>query len=292
MKRLFMFFLIMSAIVAGLWWLYNKPAVIPRKPQGHTRPKVLHPESRRLAGKELHPGKSLSQLEPSISHRKIAIIIDDIGNVLLPVEELIKIDAPLTFSILPHCPYSISSAEDIHRAKREILLHLPMEPLSYPRVNPGKGVLLLRMDSEELLRQLDDDIDAVPYISGVNNHMGSRFMADEKDLTVIMREMRKRNLFFVDSRTTSDTKGEKVASITGLPCLSRNVFIDNVQDYEATLKILLNLSSSGETKPLIVIGHPYGTTIKALKEAVPLLRQSGVEIVPVSHLLSRGTSTS
>ncbi|MGD0277179.1 MAG: divergent polysaccharide deacetylase family protein, partial [Syntrophales bacterium] len=134
MKRLFMFFLIMSAIVAGLWWLYNKPAVIPRKPQGHTRPKVLHPESRRLAGKELHPGKSLSQLEPSISHRKIAIIIDDIGNVLLPVEELIKIDAPLTFSILPHCPYSISSAEDIHRAKREILLHLPMEPLSYPRV--------------------------------------------------------------------------------------------------------------------------------------------------------------
>jgi hypothetical protein len=292
MKRLLVFFLMMSAVATGLWWLYHKPAVIPQKPQGHARSKILHPESQRFTGKETHPGESLSQLEPSISHRKIAIIIDDIGNVSLPVEELIKIDAPLTFSILPHCPYSISSAEDIHRAKREILLHLPMEPLSYPRANPGKGALLVRMDSEELLRQLDGDIDAVPYVSGVNNHMGSRFMADEKGLTVIMREMRKRNLFFVDSRTTSDTKGEKVASITGLPCLSRNVFIDNVQDYEATLKILLNLSSGGEKKPLIVIGHPYGTTIKALREAVPLLKQRGVEIVPVSHLLSRGPGTS
>jgi polysaccharide deacetylase 2 family uncharacterized protein YibQ len=290
-----MLFLIAMALATGLWWIYQKQVVAPRKvPDVHMRSRHKNRlrDSRNVTEGKQRPDQLFSSVESSVPHRKIAIIIDDIGYNPLSMEELIKIDASLTFSILPHCPYSISSAEDIHRAKREILLHLPMEPLSYPRVNPGKGVLLLRMDSEELLRQLDDDIDAVPYISGVNNHMGSRFMADEKDLTVIMREMRKRNLFFVDSRTTSDTKGEKVASITGLPCLSRNVFIDNVQDYEATLKILLNLSSSGETKPLIVIGHPYGTTIKALKEAVPLLRQSGIEIVPVSHLLSRGTGTS
>ena len=83
-------------------------------------------------------------------HRKIAIIVDDIGYNPLPMEELIKIDAPLTFAILPYCPYSISSAEDLHKAKREILLHLPMKPLSYPRINPGKGALLLRMDREKL----------------------------------------------------------------------------------------------------------------------------------------------
>ncbi len=292
MKRLIMFFLIISVIAAGLWWLYNKPAVIPQKPQGHIQSKVLPNESQRLEEEKLHPEKSVSNLEPSVSHRKIAIIIDDIGNSLLPVKDLIKVDAPLTFSILPYCPYSISSAEYIYKAKREILLHLPMEPLSYPRANPGKGALFVQMNSKELLRQLDDDIDAVPYISGINNHMGSRFMADEKGLIVIMSELRKRNLFFVDSRTTSDTKGEKVASITGLPCLSRNVFIDNAQDYETTLNILLNLSSTGEKKPLIVIGHPYDTTIRALKEAVPLLKQRGFEIVPVSHLLSRETGGS
>ena len=89
------------------------------------------------------------------------------------------------------------------------------------------------------------------------------------------------------------TPGEKkLPGITGLPYLSRNVFIDNDQDYEATLRILLNLSSSREKKPAVVIGHPYGTTIKALKEAVPLLKQRGIEIVPVSHLFSKGTGTS
>lgn len=295
MKKLVTLFLIAVTLATGLWWIYQKQAVAPRKVQDihiRARHKNHLRESRNITNGKGRPDHLFSSIEPSIPHRKIAIIVDDIGYNQLPMGELIKIDAPLTFAILPHCPYSISSAEDLHRAKREILLHLPMEPLYYPRANPGKGALLLRMDSEELLRQLDDDIDAVPYISGVNNHMGSRIMADEEDLTIIMREMRKRNLFFIDSRTTSDTRGEKIARNTGLPYLSRNVFIDNDQDYEATLKILLNLSSSGEKKPVVVIGHPYGTTIRALKEAVPLLKQRGVAIVPVSHLLSRGSGTS
>jgi polysaccharide deacetylase 2 family uncharacterized protein YibQ len=116
--------------------------------------------------------------------------------------------------------------------------------------------------------------------------MGSRFMADEEDLAVVMSEIRKRHLFFVDSRTTSDTKGEKVAKMTGLPYLSRRIFIDNDQDHEATLRILLNLASGDEKDPVVIIGHPHRSTIQALKEAIPRLNRRGVDIVPVSHLLS------
>jgi hypothetical protein len=215
----------------------------------------------------------------------VAIIIDDIGNSRSSVEELIKIDAPLTFAILPFCPYSNSSAEEIHRARREIILHLPMEPLSYPRANPGKGTLLVQMNKDELIRQFEQDIDAVPYITGINNHMGSRFMTDEESLKIIMGGISKRHLFFIDSRTTSDSKGEKVARMTGLPCLSRKIFIDNSQDYNATLNILLNLASGND--PILVIGHPYHSTVLALKDALPRLKRSGVEIVSVSDLFLR-----
>lgn len=163
-----------------------------------------------------------------------------------------------------------------------------MEPLSYPRANPGKGALLVRMNKDELIRQFEEDIHAVPYAIGVNNHMGSRFMTDEEGLKIVLDEIRKKQLFFIDSMTTSYSKGELVARITGVPCLSRNIFIDNSQNYDATLRILLNLASGNKQDHVVVIGHPYHSTILALKEAVPRLKRSGVKIVPVSDLLPGG----
>ncbi|MGP8152554.1 MAG: hypothetical protein ACLQBQ_00180 [Smithella sp.] len=99
-KSLLIFVVIISILTACLWWLHHKPAFISQKPLGHVRSKVQIPESRKHAREQLSPGKAFSRIEPSALHRKVAIIIDDIGNSRLSVEELIEIDAPLTFSIL------------------------------------------------------------------------------------------------------------------------------------------------------------------------------------------------
>jgi uncharacterized protein len=216
---------------------------------------------------------------------RIAIIIDDIGNDLKPVRELLKIDAQITFAILPLCSHTHDAAEMLHKAGRETLLHLPMEPTSYPREKPGNGALFTDMNDRELLFQLDKNLASVPHVSGVNNHMGSKFMTDEDKLRLIFDRLKKNNLFFVDSRTTTDSKAEKASDTVGLPMASRRIFLDNRRSYKEISKVLLEVAEDKDVAPVIIIGHPYPETIRAIKDAIGILKAKGVTIVPVSQLI-------
>jgi polysaccharide deacetylase 2 family uncharacterized protein YibQ len=222
-----------------------------------------------------------------LPYKQISIIIDDIGYDLGPVRELLKIDADITFAILPLCSHSRESAEMLHQARRETLLHLPMEPNSYPKERPGDGALFTAMNSEELIFQLEKDLASVPYVSGVNNHMGSKFMVDEDKLVLVFNKLKKKKLFFVDSRTTAGTKASAAAEKVNIQMASRKVFIDNDRDYNEIYKKLLEIAqNSSDVSPVIIIGHPYPETIRAIKDATRVLRQKGILIVPVSKLIN------
>ncbi|HNY49149.1 MAG TPA: divergent polysaccharide deacetylase family protein [Smithella sp.] len=219
--------------------------------------------------------------------REVAIIIDDIGYDLDAVRELLKIKADLTFAIVPFQRHSREAAELFHKAKKETLLHLPMEPVSYPDEKPGEGALFTDMSDEEIALQLRKNFTAVPHVSGVNNHMGSKFMMDEKKLSVVFRELKKRNMFFVDSRTSADTKTAAANGNAGLKIGERKVFIDNHRDYNKIYANLMNVADGADISAEIIIGHPYPETVRALKDATKIMRQKGVSIVPVSRLVNK-----
>ncbi|RJP56223.1 MAG: divergent polysaccharide deacetylase family protein [Deltaproteobacteria bacterium] len=219
---------------------------------------------------------------------KVAIVIDDLGYNNGNAEELLKIDAPLTFSIFPHGPYSKSLAQKAHTMGRDVMLHLPMEPYEYPQKNPGNGALLLAMNNEDLLKKLGADIGSVPFIKGVNNHMGSKFTEDEEKMRVVLNELEKRDLFFLDSRTSKNTVGYSVAKEMGIKVAERNIFLDNNQDLKsinAQIDKLAKLSLKNGSA--IGIGHPYPATIKALEQMIPELKAKGIEVVPVSQLVNQ-----
>ena len=217
---------------------------------------------------------------------RVALVIDDLGRDNLISHELLRCDFPVTFSILPFEPHSKSLALEAHQKGQEIILHLPLEPRGYPEVNPGEGALLLEMDLERLLHQLSRDIEAIPYIKGVSNHMGSQFMEDAEKMKIILTELRNRKLFFLDSRTTPQTVGLETANAIGLEAAERTVFLDHELNEEAigqSLERLLRLSlSKGKA---IGIGHPHPLTIQAIKKMIPKMQEKGVEIVPLSTLM-------
>ena len=219
--------------------------------------------------------------------RRIAVIIDDIGFDLHAVEELARIEAPVAFAILPNAPHAREAARILHAAGREILLHLPMEPHSYPAEDPGRGALFVDMGDAEIVRQIEKDLAAVPYASGVNNHMGSRFMEDETRLAVVMQELSKRELFFVDSLTTSHSRARSAAAGAGVRFATRAAFIDHTPGYEAALANLVHPPQPDweQGKPLLMIGHPHPATIRALRDAQPLWQEEGVRMIPVSACL-------
>ena len=217
---------------------------------------------------------------------KVAIVIDDFGYDGRLARRFLQIDAPLSFSVLPNGTFSKSIARRVRQAGRELLLHLPMEPKGYPEVNPGIGALLTEMTDIELVAALRKNLDAFPDIKGVNNHMGSEFCENEEKLRVVMRELKNRGLFFVDSRTTSRTQAYRVAQEEEVPSAERNVFLDNIQNPQAVRRQLKRLIQLAKLKgEAIGIAHPHEVTLKVLKEDVPKLSSNGIELVPVSQLV-------
>jgi polysaccharide deacetylase 2 family uncharacterized protein YibQ len=142
------------------------------------------------------------------------------------------------------------------------------------------------MDEQGLLRQLSKDIQAVPHITGVSNHMGSRLMEDPEKIKIVFSELKRRGLFFLDSRTTPQTAGLQVAQSIGLKATERSVFIDNSsteEDIKGQLEQLIQISlSRGKA---IGIGHPHPSTIRSIKEMIPEMKKKGIEIVPLSAVI-------
>lgn len=232
-----------------------------------------------------HPPKlkppALMPLRP-----RIAIVVDDLGADRQVAEELLRLNAPLTFSIFPFQPYSRRIAQKAHDQGREVILHFPMEPRGFPLKDPGEGALFVAMGERELLRQLRKGLEAVPFIKGVNNHMGSRFMEHDDKVRVVLGELKKRGLFFLDSRTTSKSTGYQIARELSLRTGARDIFLDNeadVKDIEAQLERLIKIAR--DRGKAIGICHPYPSTIKALKEMINKIRAKGIQIVPLSQAL-------
>jgi hypothetical protein len=215
-----------------------------------------------------------------------AIIIDDLGENLAKVHQLLALPYPLTFSVLPHLRASAETAREARRAGREVMLHLPMEPEASSHASPGEGEIRIGMNRFEVERIIDSDLASVPEAAGVNNHMGSRATADPHLMAAVMKSLAGRHLFFVDSRTTASTVAFEEARRQGLPAFYRSVFLDDTQSVPYTLGQLRQFRRVLEDQgAALAIGHPYPSTIAALTEFLPELVGDDVELAPASQLL-------
>jgi hypothetical protein len=160
-----------------------------------------------------------------------------------------------------------------------------MEPEEYPRVDPGPGTLLTTMSPDQLISQLQKNLDTLPSIKGVNNHMGSRLTAESSQLYQIFSILKKRGLFFVDSRTTAKTLCKPSARMFKIPFAQRDVFIDHHPKPEFIRKqINMLIEIANRHGEALGIAHPHMTTYKVLKEILPDLRQK-VQLVPASAIV-------
>jgi polysaccharide deacetylase 2 family uncharacterized protein YibQ len=270
--------LIILVIIAGLLTrhllLRKRPAEPVVKARATKIPRFeIYPE------KEVPPHKPIPKPVPEIPKElpKIAIIIDDIGYDKEIVEKFLGLDAIFTFSILPYSPFQKSIARSVHSKGFDVMLHLPMEPNEYPMVNPGPGALLTSMSPDQLINQLDRDLDSVPFIQGVNNHMGSKMTTVSTQLYQIFSVLKKRKLFFIDSRTTTETLCKPSAQLLQVPFAQKDVFLDHIQKPDFIRKQIYRLihiaNSHGEA---IGIAHPHDVTYNVLRELLPELKKKAI----------------
>jgi polysaccharide deacetylase 2 family uncharacterized protein YibQ len=217
---------------------------------------------------------------------RIAVVIDDLGRSLDDVQGLEALGVPLTYAVLPYEEHTVPVVGDLRRRKKEMLLHLPMEPKN--GMDPGPGALLLGMSDGELQEKTVAALAAVPGAVGVNNHMGSGLSEDERSMEAILGVLAGRHLFFLDSRTSAASVGYKTAIHQGIPAAERQVFLDGDPSPDAIRAQFERLLDLARTRGVaIAIGHPHPETLQVLAEEVPRARALGYEFVPVSYLLDR-----
>jgi len=216
---------------------------------------------------------------PATSHRgDIVLILDDVGFDHQPLGTAMRIDPNVNFSILPNAARAHDFAEMLHSRGFEVLCHLPMEPLDYPRQSPGANAVMTSMTDAEIARTTRSDIAAVPYAAGVNNHMGSRATRDARVMTSMLTALPK-GMYFIDSRTVSGSVGEKIARELKIRTASRQVFLDDVQSDEAVRRQLNQLAADAEQHGVAIgIGHMYGVTVRVLNDEIPNLRSRGFRL--------------
>lgn len=226
-----------------------------------------------VASPPLEPGKPL-----------LAVVIDDMGLDRPRSMRVLDLPGPLTLSYLPYAKDLAAQTALARLRGHELMVHIPMEPTG--SADPGPNALRVTMDEAELRQRLVDDLSQFEGFVGINNHMGSRFTATRASMSVVLGELKKRGLLFLDSRTTAQSVGAAMAGEMGVPSVSRNVFLDDDMSSDNVLHQLAELERIARKQGYAVaIGHPHDNTIAALANWLPHLRERGFILVPLSTVV-------
>jgi polysaccharide deacetylase 2 family uncharacterized protein YibQ len=225
----------------------------------------------------------LTELPPG---PKISIVIDDAGLDQKRTAAVIGLTGPLTISFLT---YGKDLTEQVRAAKtagHEIMVHMAMEPLN-KSIDPGPNALLTDSSERIILQRLRWGLERFNGYVGINNHMGSLFTSNPMGMEVVMRELKRRGLLFLDSRTSEKTVAASIALIHKVPFTQRNIFLDNVASVPAINKQLRLMELIAKKNGYVVaIAHPRDATIQALSQWLPIMAERGFVQVPISTIVA------
>ena len=225
---------------------------------------------------------------PSPSGGEIAIIIDDWGQNASNCKYLKEIPEPLAVSILPGLRHTKDVARCAGLYHKMTMLHLPLEALYNNDFYPSDYIIKTTMTTALVQKILDDDLNQLPSVAGVNNHMGSKATGDRPLMKIIFKRLKKKDLFFVDSMTARNSVCSGLASEMNLAFGRRDVFLDNINTREAIIKQIMTLAQRARRRGYAVaIGHDRRLTMQVLKEQIPLLEAQGFTIVSIKDLLKK-----
>ena len=261
--------------------------------------KSAHPKPRKYivakkaARPAVTPAKKKAALPPITKKYvspKVVIVMDDFGNTKMNLSKFFSIGKPITLSVLPSERYTKEVASEALAKGYEVILHLPMEP------KPGKDgkpigleidTIRVGMSESEILEKLNKNLDGVPGITGVSNHMGSLATENKHVMAIVLSRIKRKGLFFFDSLTSDDSVCGQVAKSLGLRFAKRDLFLDNSSDPKLIEKEVFELRRMAFARGrAIAVCHDRKNTVAVLAKMMPAMAEEGIEFVKLSDMVN------
>jgi len=227
----------------------------------------------------------VKEVEVKKPEYKIAIIIDDVGYPSDNIDAFIKFKEKLTFSILPFLSESKRYANILKNSGFEIMIHIPMEPLDYPDVNPGKNAIFSFDTAKYIEDKMNDIILNISDAKGANNHMGSKATQDKELMYSVLKILKNNNMFFIDSLTTKDSCAYDVALKLNMKTAKRDIFLDNEDNFSYINIQFEKLKDIAKARGTAIgIGHfSKINTIKVLDYQLKMLKKQNFILIFASE---------
>ena len=218
--------------------------------------------------------------------KAIVLVIDDFGYRNDSVSDrFLNLPVPITCAVLPGHSQSASIAKKAIKSGKEVIIHMPMES-SVSMTGEDEFKLKVGMTSEEIEWRLNEALKEIPEAIGINNHQGSKATTNGKVMGVVASVLKNKNKFFLDSRTSSKTVGEKTMRSVGVLTARRHIFLDNDLNIDNISKQLDKLVALSQKKGMAIgIGHVKANTLKVLEREIPILLERGFEFKFVSQVV-------
>ncbi len=217
---------------------------------------------------------------------KLAIVIDDCGADLASVRSLLNLGLPFSYAILPDKAYSSDVLEIVKSKGRVPMLHLPMEPLSRSAMSEGSRTVMVEQTATQKQALVKKALGGLNGVVGVNNHQGSRATGDKATMQAVLQVLKKQNLFFLDSRTSSASVARDTAKSMGVPTARNDIFLDNSTNIEEIRRQVYKAMAIAEKNgSAIAICHARTNTVKCWQKYAEEFKKTGITFVPVTELL-------
>jgi len=215
----------------------------------------------------------------------IGLIIDDMGYRYQSGKRAINLPANITYSFLPYAPHARKLANLANKNQKEIMLHLPMEAKNGKALGPGG--LTVAMSKPVFDLELQHNLSAIPYIKGVNNHMGSLLTQRLEPMIWLMEKLVEKQIYFVDSRTSEKSMALKTARQFGIRSETRDIFVDHdLNEKSMNHQLALALDVARRNGSAVVIAHPFPETMKVLEKWLPEAQAEGFEFIYMSQMFT------
>ncbi|UCZ54651.1 divergent polysaccharide deacetylase family protein [Bacillus shivajii] len=228
--------------------------------------------------------------EPSLDSPKAAIIIDDFGGETGGVKDFFDSDIPITFAIMPFLEHSTEQAKKANELGFEVIIHMPLEPKRGKRSWLGPSPITSDLSTEEVKKRVRNAIEDVPHAKGLNNHMGSKIVGDERIMRAIMEVAKEHELYVIDSGTNPKSVIPQLAQEMNIPFEIRDRFIDDSMSsrnhvYRQMVKVCELAKDHGEVIAIGHVGVKGIDTFNGINDSLPYFVKNNVQIVPASHLI-------